>query len=131
MTQVRSDSTRVKKSLTKHFNLISRMKKKLRSDRIREIKIECGLCKCGNEESEKVRSERIRRIAELFEDYCYAKEHLKENPTKEELWEDIMKYIEQINNSGDRLSLKLVHNIVNNYHKIKRLELEEVFIHHS
>ena len=103
------------------------MKKKLRSDRIREIKIECGLCK------EEVRSgenseERIRRIVELFEDYCYAKEHLKENPTKEELWEDIMKYIEQINNSGDRLSLKLVHNIVNNYHKIKRLELEEVFI---
>ena len=126
MTQARSDSTRVKKSLTKHFNLISRMKKKLRSDRIREIKIECGLCK--NEESEKVRSERIRRIVELFEDYCYAKEHLKENPTKEELWEDIMKYIEQINNSGDKLSLKLVHNIVNNYHKIQRKELEEVFI---
>ena len=127
MTQARSDSTRVKKSLTKHFNLISRMKKKLRSDRIREIKIECGLYK------EEVRSgenseERIRRIVELFEDYCYAKEHLKENPTKEELWEDIMKYIEQINNSGDKLSLKLVHNIVNNYHKIKRLELEEVFI---
>ena len=122
MTQAKSDSTRVKKSLTKHFNLISRMKKKLRSDRIREIKIECGLCK------EEVRSERIRRIVELFEDYCYAKEHLKENPTKEELWEDIMKYIEQINNSGDKLSLKLVHNIVNNYHKIERLELEEVFI---
>ena len=106
------------------------MKKKLRSDRIREIKIECGLCK------EEVRSgenseERIRRIVELFEDYCYAKEHLKENPTKEELWEDIMKYIEQINNSGDKLSLKLVHNIVNNYHKIQRKELEEVFILHS
>ena len=123
MTQVRSDSTRVKKSLTKHFNLISRMKKKLRSDRIREIKIECGLCGASEE-----KEEHVRRIVELFEDYCYAKEHLKENPTKEELWEDIMKYIEQINNSGDRLSLKLVHNIVNNYHKIKRLELEEVFI---
>ena len=101
--------------------------KKLRSDRIREIKIECGLCLL-NEEKEHVRSERIRRIVELFEDYCYAKEHLKENPTKEELWEDIMKYIEQINNSGDKLSLKLVHNIVNNYHKIQRKELEEVFI---
>ena len=103
------------------------MRKKLRSDRIREIKIECGLCK------EEVRSgenseERVRRIVELFEDYCYAKEHLKENPTKEELWEDIMKYIEQINNSGDKLSLKLVHNIVNNYHKIQRKDLEEVFI---
>ena len=106
------------------------MKKKLRSDRIREIKIECGLCKeevSRGENSE----ERIRRIVELFEDYCYAKEHLKENPTKEELWEDIMKYIEQTNNSGDKLSLKLVHNIVNNYHKIERIreqELEEVFI---
>ena len=95
------------------------MKKKLR-----EIKIECGLCE--NEESEK--EEHVRRIVDLFEDYCYVKQHLKENPTKEELWEDIMKYIEQINNSGDKLSLKLVHNIVNNYHKIKRLELEEVFI---
>ena len=98
------------------------MKKKLRSDRIREIKIECGLCK------EEVRSERIRRIVELFEDYCYAKEQLKDNPTKEEICEDIMKDLEQLNNSGDRLSLKLVHNIVNNYHKIERLELEEVFI---